>query len=91
MCVLPTSRYEENTNNSLLSQQQDEGTMTFDPRLDHEGTCCIECRRGYTQCEKICEPLGGFNPWPYHYQGCRTVCRIIMPCAWWVARILAMV
>nr|XP_019610849.1 PREDICTED: leukocyte cell-derived chemotaxin 1 isoform X1 [Rhinolophus sinicus] len=87
----PSVQEDEDAATADAYNQQDEGTMTFDPRLDHEGTCCIECRRGYTQCEKICEPLGGFNPWPYHYQGCRTVCRIIMPCAWWVARILAMV
>ncbi|XP_019505908.1 PREDICTED: leukocyte cell-derived chemotaxin 1 [Hipposideros armiger] len=71
-------------------QQEGEG-MTFDPRLDHEGICCIECRRSYTHCQQICEPLGGFHPWPYNYQGCRSACRVIMPCAWWVARILAMV
>ncbi|XP_036313702.1 leukocyte cell-derived chemotaxin 1 isoform X3 [Pipistrellus kuhlii] len=72
-------------------QQEGEGVMTFDPRLDHEGICCIECRRSYTHCQKICEPLGGFQPWPYNYQGCRSACRVIMPCSWWVARILGMV
>ncbi|XP_043435915.1 leukocyte cell-derived chemotaxin 1 isoform X1 [Prionailurus viverrinus] len=71
-------------------QQEGEG-MTFDPRLDHEGICCIECRRSYTHCQKICEPLGGYYPWPYNYQGCRSACRVVMPCSWWVARILGMV
>ncbi|KAM6948856.1 leukocyte cell-derived chemotaxin 1 [Aplochiton taeniatus] len=66
----------------------DEGTMTFDPMLDHQGVCCTECRRSYTQCQRICEPLGGFHPWPYHYRGCRVACRVIMPCRWWVGRIL---
>lgn len=66
----------------------DEGTMTFDPMLDHQGVCCIECRRGHTQCQRICEPLGGYHPWPYNYQGCRVACRVIMPCRWWVGRIL---
>nr|XP_012419550.1 PREDICTED: leukocyte cell-derived chemotaxin 1 isoform X2 [Odobenus rosmarus divergens] len=70
--------------------QEGEG-MTFDPRLDHEGICCIECRRSYTHCQKICEPLGGYYPWPYNYQGCRSACRVVMPCSWWVARILGMV
>ncbi|XP_004707967.1 leukocyte cell-derived chemotaxin 1 isoform X2 [Echinops telfairi] len=71
---------------------QEEGeSMTFDPRLDHEGICCIECRRSYTHCQRICEPLGGFHPWPYNYQGCRSACRVVMPCSWWVARILGMV
>ncbi|XP_066872642.1 leukocyte cell-derived chemotaxin 1 isoform X2 [Kogia breviceps] len=71
-------------------QQEGEG-MTFDPRLDHEGICCIECRRSYTHCQKICEPLGGYYPWPYNYQGCRSACRVVMPCSWWVARILGIV
>ncbi|XP_063474875.1 leukocyte cell-derived chemotaxin 1 isoform X3 [Symphalangus syndactylus] len=71
--------------------QQEGESMTFDPRLDHEGICCIECRRSYTHCQKICEPLGGYYPWPYNYQGCRLACRVIMPCSWWVARILGMV
>ncbi|XP_038243167.1 leukocyte cell-derived chemotaxin 1 [Dermochelys coriacea] len=71
-------------------QLEGEG-MTFDPMLDHEGVCCIECRRSYTQCQRICEPLMGYYPWPYNYQGCRSACRIIMPCSWWVARILGVV
>uniref|UniRef100_A0A8C7JVU4 Leukocyte cell-derived chemotaxin 1 n=1 Tax=Oncorhynchus kisutch TaxID=8019 RepID=A0A8C7JVU4_ONCKI len=62
----------------------DEGTMTFDPMLDHQGVC----RRSHTQCQRICEPLDGFQPWPYHYRGCRVACRVIMPCCWWVGRIL---
>ncbi|XP_076158772.1 leukocyte cell-derived chemotaxin 1-like [Alosa pseudoharengus] len=66
----------------------EEGTMTFDPMLDHTGVCCTECRRSYTQCQRICEPLGGYHPWPYHYRGCRVACRVIMPCRWWVGRIL---
>ncbi|KAJ8350139.1 hypothetical protein SKAU_G00252690 [Synaphobranchus kaupii] len=66
----------------------EEGTMTFDPMLDHNGICCTECTRGHTHCQRICEPLGGYHPWPYHYQGCRVACRVIMPCRWWVGRIL---
>uniref|UniRef100_I3KR03 Leukocyte cell-derived chemotaxin 1 n=1 Tax=Oreochromis niloticus TaxID=8128 RepID=I3KR03_ORENI len=71
-----------------LEGEQD---MNIDPRLDHEGVCCRECRRGYTHCQRICEPLQGFHPWPYHYRGCRVACRVIMPCNWWVARILGLV
>ncbi|KAM4787991.1 leukocyte cell-derived chemotaxin 1 isoform 1-T1 [Cyanocitta cristata] len=63
------------------NQLEGEG-MAFDPMLDHLGVCCIECRRSYTQCQRICEPLMGYQPWPYNYQGCRTACRIIMPCSW---------
>lgn len=73
---------------SLQRFEGEEGTMTFDPMLDHTGVCCTECRRSYTQCQRICEPLGGFEPWPYHYRGCRVACRAIMPCRWWVGRIL---
>uniref|UniRef100_A0A663ME11 Leukocyte cell-derived chemotaxin 1 n=1 Tax=Athene cunicularia TaxID=194338 RepID=A0A663ME11_ATHCN len=73
-----------------LGQLEGEG-MAFDPMLDHLGVCCIECRRSYTQCQRICEPLMGYYPWPYNYQGCRTACRIIMPCSWWVARIMGVV
>ncbi|KAM8839360.1 leukocyte cell-derived chemotaxin 1 [Synchiropus picturatus] len=69
----------------------EQGTMNIDPMLDHSGVCCHECRRGYTHCQRICEPLGGYHPWPYHYRGCRVACRVIMPCNWWVARILGIV
>ncbi|KAJ0011850.1 hypothetical protein NQD34_012825 [Periophthalmus magnuspinnatus] len=67
------------------------GDMNIDPRLDHNGICCHECQRSYTHCMRVCEPLGGYEPWPYHYRGCRPVCRIIMPCSWWVARIMGLV
>ncbi|XP_032386809.1 leukocyte cell-derived chemotaxin 1 [Etheostoma spectabile] len=69
----------------------EQGTMNIDPMLDHQGVCCNECRRSYTHCQRICEPLGGYHPWPYHYRGCRVVCRVIMPCNWWVARIMGLV
>ncbi|XP_028283681.1 leukocyte cell-derived chemotaxin 1-like [Parambassis ranga] len=69
----------------------EQNTMNIDPMLDHQGVCCTECRRSYTHCQRICEPLGGYYPWPYHYRGCRVACRIIMPCNWWVARILGLV
>ncbi|XP_053563928.1 LOW QUALITY PROTEIN: leukocyte cell-derived chemotaxin 1 [Bombina bombina] len=71
---------------------KEKGGMTFDPMHDHQGICCIEFRRSYTHCQRICEPpprllsLG-----PYNYQGCRSACRIVMPCSWWVARILGVV
>ncbi|XP_076839016.1 leukocyte cell-derived chemotaxin 1 [Brachyhypopomus gauderio] len=80
-----------NPENPYHRAEGEEGTMTFDPMLDHNGVCCAECRRSYTQCQRICEPLGGYHPWPYHYQGCRVACRVIMPCSWWVARIMGLV
>ncbi|XP_056145800.1 leukocyte cell-derived chemotaxin 1-like [Lampris incognitus] len=69
----------------------EEGSLTFDPMLDHLGICCSECRRSYTHCQRICEPLGGHWPWPYNYRGCQVACRVILPCRWWVARILGVV
>ncbi|CAM9128233.1 unnamed protein product [Lampetra fluviatilis] len=65
--------------------------MTFDPMLDHQGICCAECRRAYPHCQRVCEPLAGYEPWPYNYRGCRVTCRLLMPCAWWVARFLGVV
>lgn len=67
------------------------GAMTFDPMLDHQGICCSECRRSYTHCQRICEPLQGYWPWPYNFRGCQVACRVILPCRWWVARILGVV
>ncbi|XP_028446240.1 leukocyte cell-derived chemotaxin 1 [Perca flavescens] len=69
----------------------EEGAMTFDTMLDHQGICCSECQRSYTHCQRICEPLHGYWPWPYNYRGCQVACRVIMPCRWWVARILGVV
>uniref|UniRef100_A0A3B4EZ13 Leukocyte cell-derived chemotaxin 1 n=1 Tax=Pundamilia nyererei TaxID=303518 RepID=A0A3B4EZ13_9CICH len=82
---------EFNPENPYQRGLEGEQDMNIDPRLDHEGVCCRECRRGYTHCQRICEPLQGFHPWPYHYRGCRVACRVIMPCNWWVARILGLV
>ncbi|CAL9690142.1 unnamed protein product [Knipowitschia caucasica] len=69
----------------------EDSAMSFDPMLDHRGICCAECQRGYTQCQRVCEPLYGHWPWPYHHRGCTVGCRVIMPCRWWVARILGLV
>ncbi|GAA6228746.1 leukocyte cell-derived chemotaxin 1-like [Lates japonicus] len=69
----------------------EESAMTFDTMLDHQGICCSECQRSYTHCQRICEPLRGYWPWPYNYRGCQVACRVIMPCRWWVARILGVV
>nr|XP_019945415.1 PREDICTED: leukocyte cell-derived chemotaxin 1-like [Paralichthys olivaceus] len=69
----------------------EEGAVTFDSMLDHQGICCSDCQRSYTHCQRICEPLRGYWPWPYHYRGCQVACRVIMPCRWWVARILGVV
>uniref|UniRef100_A0A3B4ZY01 Leukocyte cell-derived chemotaxin 1 n=1 Tax=Stegastes partitus TaxID=144197 RepID=A0A3B4ZY01_9TELE len=68
-----------------------EVAATFDTMLDHRGICCSECQRGYTHCQRVCEPLRGYWPWPYNYRGCQVACRVIMPCRWWVARIFGVV
>ncbi|XP_028249095.1 leukocyte cell-derived chemotaxin 1 [Parambassis ranga] len=70
---------------------REEGAMTFDTMLDHQGICCSECQRSYTHCQRVCEPLRGYWPWPYNYRGCQVACRVIMPCRWWVARIFGLV
>ncbi|XP_061083188.1 leukocyte cell-derived chemotaxin 1-like [Conger conger] len=80
-----------NPENPYQRNLEGEEGMTFDAMLDHQGICCAECTRGHTHCQRICEPLGGYQPWPYHYQGCRVACRVIMPCRWWVGRILGLV
>ncbi|XP_029968252.1 leukocyte cell-derived chemotaxin 1 [Salarias fasciatus] len=72
-------------------EAREEGAVTFDTMLDHQGICCSECQRSYTHCQRVCEPLRGYWPWPYNYRGCQVACRVIMPCRWWVARILGLV
>uniref|UniRef100_A0A3B3WYG3 Leukocyte cell-derived chemotaxin 1 n=1 Tax=Poecilia mexicana TaxID=48701 RepID=A0A3B3WYG3_9TELE len=74
-----------------VDEGQSESAMTFDSMLDHQGICCSECQRSYTHCQRVCEPLRGYWPWPYNYRGCQVACRVIMPCRWWVARILGVV
>ncbi|XP_054888454.1 leukocyte cell-derived chemotaxin 1-like [Poeciliopsis prolifica] len=68
----------------------EQGAADTHTMLDHQGVCCSECRRGYTHCQRICEPLG-HQSWPYHFRGCRVACRVIMPCKWWEARIMGLV
>ncbi|XP_068106090.1 tenomodulin [Hyperolius riggenbachi] len=58
---------------------------------DRRGFCCYHCRRGQRYCQRVCEPLLGFYPYPYCYGSGRVICRIIMPCNWWVARMLGRV
>uniref|UniRef100_A0A3B3W132 Leukocyte cell-derived chemotaxin 1 n=1 Tax=Poecilia latipinna TaxID=48699 RepID=A0A3B3W132_9TELE len=72
-------------------EAREDSAMTFDSMLDHQGICCSECQRSYTHCQRVCEPLRGYWPWPYNYRGCQVACRVIMPCRWWVARILGVV
>ncbi|XP_048050846.1 leukocyte cell-derived chemotaxin 1 isoform X1 [Megalobrama amblycephala] len=90
--VREEERPEYNPENPYHQNQEgSEGHMVFDPMLDHRGICCTECHRSYTHCERVCEPHLGYWPWPYNYHGCRQVCRVIMPCRWWAARMLGLV
>ncbi|XP_041846173.1 tenomodulin [Melanotaenia boesemani] len=72
---------------SPVNDYRDVG-IELDNRLDDRGFCCQHCRRGYRFCRRYFEPLGGFNPWPYYYQGGRVICQVVMPCNWWIARML---
>ncbi|XP_030622697.1 tenomodulin [Chanos chanos] len=65
--------------------------LQLDNSLDEQGYCCQYCRRGYRYCRKYHEPLRGFWPYPYWYQGGRVICQIVMPCNWWIARMLGRV
>ncbi|XP_001513037.2 tenomodulin [Ornithorhynchus anatinus] len=79
------------TEQDLPVNDYTENGIEFDPSLDERGYCCISCRRANRYCRRVCEPLLGFYPYPYCYQGGRVICRIIMPCNWWVARMLGRV
>ncbi|XP_007892732.1 tenomodulin [Callorhinchus milii] len=68
-----------------------ENEIYVDRRLDEQGFCCADCHHGHTHCRRICEPLGGYMPYPYYYRGCRVICVVVMPCNWWVARMLGRV
>ncbi|XP_051938542.1 leukocyte cell-derived chemotaxin 1 [Hippocampus zosterae] len=87
----PDNPYHRGEDTGTVAGAGEGGAMTFDSMLDHQGICCAECQRGYTHCQRICEPLRGHWPWPYNYRGCRVACRVIMPCRWWMARILGIV
>uniref|UniRef100_A0A8C6LKB0 Leukocyte cell-derived chemotaxin 1 n=1 Tax=Nothobranchius furzeri TaxID=105023 RepID=A0A8C6LKB0_NOTFU len=80
-----------NPENPFHVNSKDESALTFDSILDRQGICCSECQRSYTHCQRVCEPLRGYWPWPYNYRGCQVACRVIMPCRWWVARIMGVV
>lgn len=73
------------------SSWQSENGLEFHPLWDERGYCCAQCRRANRYCRRVCEPLLGYYPYPYCYQGGRVICRIIMPCNWWIARMLGRV
>ncbi|PKU35151.1 tenomodulin [Limosa lapponica baueri] len=72
-------------------RNKSENGLEFHPLWDERGYCCAQCRRANRYCRRVCEPLLGYYPYPYCYQGGRVICRIIMPCNWWIARMLGRV
>ncbi|KAM9849997.1 tenomodulin isoform 2-T2 [Aulostomus maculatus] len=85
---LPGQRFARDVLDHVPVNDYRDVGIELDNRLDDRGYCCQHCRRGYHHCRRYHEPLGGFNPWPYYYQGGRVICQIVMPCNWWIARML---
>ncbi|XP_044283423.1 tenomodulin [Varanus komodoensis] len=79
------------TEEDLPVNDYTENGLEFHPLWDERGYCCARCRRAHRYCQRVCEPLRGYYPYPYCYQGGRVICRIIMPCNWWIARMLGRV
>ncbi|NXA52181.1 TNMD protein, partial [Nothocercus julius] len=84
-------RARQLTEEDLPVNDYTENGLEFHPLWDERGYCCAQCRRANRYCRRVCEPLLGYHPYPYCYQGGRVICRIIMPCNWWIARMLGRV
>ncbi|KAM5145677.1 tenomodulin [Mantella aurantiaca] len=103
--ILPPSRGDRQREDGQINKRQGrsltdedqpvndyrEVGLEFNPMWDHRGYCCYHCRRAQRYCRRVCEPLLGYYPYPYCYGSGRVICRIIMPCNWWVARMLGRV
>ncbi|NXK65200.1 TNMD protein, partial [Sylvietta virens] len=87
----PKRRARQLTEEDLPVNDYSENGLEFHPLWDERGYCCAQCRRAHRYCRRVCEPLLGYYPYPYCYQGGRVICRIIMPCNWWIARMLGRV
>ncbi|XP_063279533.1 tenomodulin [Prinia subflava] len=87
----PKRRARQLTEEDLPVNDYSENGLEFHPLWDERGYCCAQCRRANRYCRRVCEPLLGYYPYPYCYQGGRVICRIIMPCNWWIARMLGRV
>ncbi|KAH0631027.1 hypothetical protein JD844_004494 [Phrynosoma platyrhinos] len=79
------------TEEDLPVNDYTENGLEFHPLWDERGYCCARCRRAHRYCQRVCEPLLGYYPYPYCYEGGRVICRVIMPCNWWIARMLGRV
>ncbi|ETE57235.1 Tenomodulin, partial [Ophiophagus hannah] len=87
----PKRQARQLTEEDLPVNDYTEHGLEFHPLWDERGYCCARCRRAHRYCRRICEPLLGYYPYPYCYQGGRVICRTIMPCNWWIARMLGRV
>ncbi|XP_054853003.1 tenomodulin [Eublepharis macularius] len=87
----PRRQARQLTEQDLRVNDYTENGLEFHPMWDERGYCCARCRRAHRYCRRICEPLLGYHPYPYCYQGGRVICRVIMPCNWWIARMLGRV
>ncbi|XP_065585843.1 tenomodulin [Cyrtonyx montezumae] len=87
----PKRRARQLTEEDLPVNDYTENGLEFHPLWDERGYCCAQCRRANRYCRRVCEPLLGYYPYPYCYQGGRVICRVIMPCNWWIARMLGRV
>ncbi|XP_061301505.1 tenomodulin isoform X2 [Pezoporus flaviventris] len=87
----PKRHARQLTEEDLPINDYSENGLEFHPLWDERGYCCAQCRRANRYCRRVCEPLLGYYPYPYCYQGGRVICRIIMPCNWWIARMLGRV
>ncbi|KAK9393541.1 tenomodulin [Crotalus adamanteus] len=87
----PKRHTRQLTEEDLPVNDYTENGLEFHPLWDERGYCCARCRRAHRYCRRICEPLLGYYPYPYCYQGGRVICRTIMPCNWWIARMLGRV
>ncbi|XP_077164730.1 tenomodulin [Paroedura picta] len=87
----PSRRARQLTEQDLPVNDYTENGLEFHPMWDERGYCCARCRRAHRYCRRVCEPLLGYYPYPYCYQGGRVICRVIMPCNWWIARMLGRV
>ncbi|XP_066505944.1 tenomodulin [Hoplias malabaricus] len=85
------ARQARDVTDQLAINDYTENGLQLDSSLDDQGYCCQYCRRGYRFCRRYHEPLMGYWPYPYWYQGGRVICQIVMPCNWWIARMLGRV
>nr|XP_009683262.1 PREDICTED: tenomodulin [Struthio camelus australis] len=85
----PKRRARQLTEEDLPVNDYTENGLEFHPLWDERGYCCAQCRRANRYCRRGWGPPLGSTT--HCYQGGRVICRIIMPCNWWIARMLGRV